>query len=303
MFEQFDTNRYTIQNRLERTNTGGGSFNENSQDVLIPAFLAAYSGKDPNKVGLTPFPKIPLPNWRVDYAGLSRLEAFRKIFSSFNLQHSYSSNYSVRNFISSLEYTDPADVGLNRRLRNPTPSIVSDTGQVAGSYVPVYVMSQVVISERFAPLIGVEARTLSRITARLQYNAERIVALNLSNRQVQELRSRDVTASIGFTRNNTRLPFKTQGRNIVLKNDLQFRCDATIRDTRTVQRKLEGANANTSTAGGLNFQFKPTVNYVVNQRLNVQGYFERTVNTPHITSSFPNSTTRFGFNLRYSLSE
>jgi len=296
VFEQFDTNRYAIQNRLELTSGGDAVYNINSQDVLIPAFLAAYSGKDAGKVGLSPFPRIPLPNWRVDYAGLSRLEAFRKIFSSFNLQHSYTSNYSVRNFISSLEYTNPADVGLNPRLRYPTPSITSDSG-----YVPVYVMSQVVISERFAPLIGVEARTLSRITARLQYNAERIVALNLSNRQVQELRSRDVTASIGFTRNNTRLPFKTQGRNVVLKNDLQFRCDATVRDTRTVQRKLEGTN--TSTAGGLNFQFKPTINYVVNQRLNLQGYFERTVNSPHITSSFPNSTTRFGFNLRYSLSE
>jgi cell surface protein SprA len=236
----------------------------------------------------------------VDYAGLSRLEAFRKIFSSFNLQHSYQSSYSVRNFISSLEYDDPTAVGLNPRLRYPTPTKTSDTGTVGG-YVPVYVMSQVLISERFAPLLGVEARTLSRITARLQYNAERIVALNLSNRQVQELKSRDITASIGFTRNNTRLPFKAQGRNIVLKNDLQFRCDATIRDTRTVQRKLDGDNM--TTAGGLNFQFKPTVNYVVNQRLNVQGYFERTVNNPYITSSFLRSTTSFGFNLRYSLSE
>jgi cell surface protein SprA len=74
-----------------------------------------------------------------------------------------------------------------------------------------------------------------------------------------------------------------------------------VRDTRTVQRKLEGTN--TITAGGLNFQFKPTINYVVNQRLNVQGYFERTVNNPYISSSFLRSTTSFGFNLRYSLSE
>jgi cell surface protein SprA len=118
---------------------------------------------------------------------------------------------------------------------------------------------------------------------------------------VQELNSRDVSASVGFTRNNTRLPIKVQGRNVVLKNDLQFRCDATVRDTRTVQRKLDGDNM--TTAGGMNYQIKPTVNYVVNQRLNVQGYFERTFNGPYITTSFKRSTTTFGFNLRYSLSE
>ncbi len=296
VFEQFEANRELILNRLQTLNGGGGEYDLNSQDILIPAFMAAYGGKDVNKVGLSPFPKIPLPNWVVNYAGLSRLEAFRKIFSSFSLQHSYSSRYTVRNFISSLEYGE-GQVALNPRLNYPLPTIANDSGR----YVPVYVMSQVLISERFAPLIGVEARTLSRITARLQFNTERIVALNLSNRQVQELNSRDITASVGLTRNNVRVPFKVQGRDVILKNDLQVRCDVTVRDTRTVQRKLDGTND--TTAGGLNFQFKPTINYVVNQRLNLQGYFERTVNQPHITSSYLRSNTSFGVNLRYSLSQ
>ena len=49
----------------------GGGVSLNSMEVLVPAFLAAYTGKDPNKVGLSAFPSIKslLPNWRVTYDG------------------------------------------------------------------------------------------------------------------------------------------------------------------------------------------------------------------------------------------
>ncbi len=301
VFRKFEENRDVAWNRLNAINGELGRYDTNSQDVLIPAFIAAYSGKDVNKMNLSPFPKIPLPNWRVDYAGLSRVEALKKYFSSVNLQHSYTSNYSVRNFISAAEYSEPGTEGvlkLNNAINYPYASIPNDTG----IYVPVYVIDQVVISERFAPLIGIDVRTTNRITARIQYNTERIVALGLNNRQVQELNSKDITLSLGFTRNNVRLPFRTQGRNVVLKNDLTFRCDMSVRDTKTIQRKIEGEN--TITQGNLNCQFKPTVNYLVNERLTVQGYFERSVNNkPWFLFSYPRTVMRVGFNLRYSLSQ
>ena len=60
---------------------------------------------------------------------------------------------------------------------------------------------------------------------------------------------------------------------------------------------------NTITAGAVNFQLKPTVDYMLNQRLNLQVYFERNVNEPLITSSYRRSTTTFGFQLRFNLAE
>jgi cell surface protein SprA len=278
-------------------NLAEGEYSEKSQDVVIPAFIAAYTGKDPAQIKMSQFPSIPLPNWRVDYAGLSRLELLKNIFSSVNLTHSYTSNYSVRNYTSSLEYG--ADViNVNKgKINQQLPSLKSDSG----TYIPVYVIDQVAITERFAPLIGINVRTQSKITARVEYNQERNVLLQLSNIQVTEIQNKDIVVGFGFTRNNTRLPFKTNGKNTVLKNDLNFRCDFTLRNAKTIQRSIEEGSS--MTAGNLGIQFKPAITYTVNQRLNLQMYFDRNINDPRISTSFKRSNTSFGVQLRYSLSQ
>src|SRR5690606_9085809 len=92
-----------------------------------------------------------------------------------------------------------------------------------GEPVPVYVISQVLISEQFAPLVGISLRTKSRVIANLQYRTKRDLALNISNAQVSELNSKDISFELGYTKNNMKLPFKSQGRTVVLKNDVTFR--------------------------------------------------------------------------------
>ena len=44
-------------------------YGSTSQDVLIPAFLSAYAGRDALNTSLNPMPSIPLPNWRINYGG------------------------------------------------------------------------------------------------------------------------------------------------------------------------------------------------------------------------------------------
>ena len=46
------------------------------QDVLIASFMAAYTGKDANKISLNRFPKVPIPNWRLSYNGLTKYSFF-----------------------------------------------------------------------------------------------------------------------------------------------------------------------------------------------------------------------------------
>ena len=88
---------------------------------------------------------------------------------------------------------------------------------------------------------------------------------------------------------------------IVLKNDVTFRMNISISDNKTIQRKVD--DIGTVTNGNINFQLRPNISYVVNQKLTVQGYFERTVNEPLVTNSFPRSTTRFGIQVRFSLAQ
>ena len=131
-------------------------------------------------------------------------------------------------------------------------------------------------------------------------------ALNLSNAQVTELKNADVTVDIGFTKANLKLPFKINGKVTTLKNDLTFACAVTIRDTKTAQRSIKTINnidtqESIVTQGNLNFQIRPTLNYVVNQRISLQAYFDHTLNSPYVSNSFRRTTTAFGVQLRFNL--
>lgn len=294
-FKNFENYREIIRDRLNAMNPAG-EYTSNSQDVLIPAFLAAYTDKDPKSVNLTSFPKWPLPNWRIDFAGLGKIPALAEIFSSINLTHSYSSEYSVNNYTNSLFYEDL--ISLDNPIENYQPATKTNE---KGDLVPVYVVSQVVISERFAPLIGINLRTKNRMSARVEYKTERNLALNMSNAQITEMKSNDFSVDFGYTKSKLKLPFQFQGKTIVLDNDIQFRLNLTIRDTKTIQRKID--ELNTITQGNINFQLRPTVQYTVNDRLNVTLYFERNINEPRISSSFKRSTTSFGTQIRFSLAQ
>jgi cell surface protein SprA len=298
VFKRFEENLDIVKQRFKAFN--GAEFDSTSQDVIIPAFLAAYSGNDASGISLSPFPRTPLPNWRVDYTGLGKIGFLQDVFQSVTISHAYQSSYSVLNYANSLEATDHSLVSIDKSIEDYNRTYFGQQN-ADGDYVPLYVISQVLISEQFAPLVGINVRTKSRLTARAEYKTKRDLALNISNAQVTELNTKDISCEIGFTKNNMKLPFKSQGRTIVLKNDVTFRMNFSISDNKTIQRKVD--DLSTITNGNINFQLRPNISYVVNQKLTVQGYFERTVNEPLVTNSYPRSTTRFGIQVRFSLAQ
>ena len=296
LFSNFERYRSIIQQRLEGQSVAPGEFGINGQDVLIPSFLAAYLGKDPSTASLNPFPKTPLPNWRLDYRGLSRLKGLSELFSSINITHAYTSTYDVSNFSNSLQYQRGLEL-FNSLQRIQRPNLTNLEGQ----FIPIYVLNQVVLSERFAPLIGIDLLTKQRMNIAVNYNRERNLGMNFSNSQVTEQRSNDFSLTLSYTKAGMKIPFKIDGTQKVLKNDLQMRLDAKVVDTQQIQRKIE--EKATVTNGNFNLQFRPTVSYVINRNLNLTIYFERTINDPRVTTAFRRSTTAFGGQLRFNLSQ
>ncbi|MFN9864696.1 MAG: cell surface protein SprA, partial [Bacteroidota bacterium] len=305
VFEQFKTNIGILSSRFPRIG-GVTEVNQRSQDVLIPAFIAAYSGTSVDGVSLSPFPRIPLPNWRVDYNGLTKISGLKDVFQSVTINHAYTSNYSVVNYTNSLRYSEgrgsDVDVRLSSRITD------YNTGRNFGSLastsdssllIPVYVINQVMISETFAPLIGINARTKSKISLRFEYKTKRDISLNVSNAQVTEQLGKDWSFEMGFTKNNMKLPFKDQGRTITLKNDVTFLFNITLSNTQTIQRRID--DVATVTNGNINFQLRPNIRYQINQKLSIQAYAEHSTNEPLVTSSFPRSNTRIGFKLVFNL--
>ncbi|MDW3208578.1 MAG: cell surface protein SprA [Reichenbachiella sp.] len=296
-FEKFVENREVIRQRLNLLNSNG-EYDINSQDVLIPAFIAAYSGKSAESVKLTPFPKTPVPNWRIDYAGLSKIPALKETFASINLTHAYVSTFSITNYTNSLLYNNPSALELdNSILDYPQATQLGDNGSLS----PVYVINQVDMVERFSPLIGINIRTKSKITSKIEYKKERSLSLNLSNSQVTELSSNDIAFDFGITKSKMKIPFKIKGRTSTLDNDIQFRFTFTVRDTKTIQRKIE--DVQTVTNGNINYQIRPTVSYVANQKLNITMYFEKNINEPKVSNTFPRSSSAFGVQMRFSLAQ
>lgn len=300
VFNQFEKNLDLVLERFDRQypNTSN-EYDTTGQDVTIAAFIAAYTGKDARTINLSPFPKSPLPNWRIDYTGLTKIEVLKNAFQAITLSHAYSSTYSVTNFSNSLQYSDPKAVGIGVDIEKYNNGIYGTI--IDGKVVPVYVISQVLISEQFAPLIGINLRTKNRLTIRADYKTKRDLALNISNAQVTEVSNKDVSFELGYTKNNLKLPIKTQGRTIVLKNDVTFRMNVTVTNSKTIQRKIDEQNIVTS--GNVNFQLRPNISYIVNQKLSIQMYYERTINEPAISNSFRRSTTRFGAQVRFSLAQ
>ncbi len=302
VFHRFESNLSLMRERLGRENPSRSDTSEyglTTQDVTVSAFLAAYTGKDAAASKLGSFPRIPLPNWRIDYTGLNKLDFFKEKFQSVTLSHAYNSTYSVSNYSNSLQYDKSDTLGINVNIEDYNDGLYGRV--IDGTYVPIYVLGQVFISEQFAPLIGINIRTKSKVTANFQYKTKRDLALNITNAQITELTSKDVSFELGYTKNNLKLPFKVQGETIVLKNDMTFRCNITVSDNKTIQRKVDELNIITN--GNLNFQLRPNISYVVNEKLNIQAYFERTINEPKITSSPRRATTRFGIQIRFSLAQ
>jgi cell surface protein SprA len=113
--------------------------------------------------------------------------------------------------------------------------------------------------------------------------------------------NKDWSFELGYTKNNLRLPFRDQGRVITLKNDVTFKLNMSINNSQTIQRKIDEENVVTN--GNVNIQIRPNISYVVNQKLNVQLYFDRNINEPKVSNSFPRATTKFGTKILFNLAQ
>ncbi|MEQ8519451.1 MAG: cell surface protein SprA [Cytophagales bacterium] len=300
VFQQFENNRAIVKARLDQENPNGAGYDLNNQEVLISSFFMAYTGRDAGSSSIEQFPAIPLPNWRVDYAGLGKVKWLKKKFSSINLNHAYSSTYAVSNYNSSGEYIESSIDLFTYELQPPYPTIKTEKDSIGFTYVPVFIIPTVTINESFSPLFGVNVRTKSKINASFEYRVSRNVSLNVNNRSVTEINNNDYVVSLGYTRAGMKLPFRVQGRTVTLKNDLTMRTQVTFRDSETTQRLIDQNGL--ITAGNFVFQLRPTIEYMLNQRLSLQAYFERNVNNPKISTSFKSTSTAFGIQLRFSLS-
>lgn len=300
-FDNFNAYRKIISERLAADNpnsngfaapdTFGVVYNDGyggtQQEVLALAFIAAYTGQSPNSLQTNIFPRIPMPNWRITYDGLSKLPLFKKVFTSVNLTHSYRSTYNVNSYQRNASYVDAAF---------PT---IRDISQ---NFIPRRELAQVSMTEQFGPLIGVDVTWKNNMQTRAEFRRDRNVSLTYAGVQITEVKGNEIVLGFGYRLPKFRLPFGIAGKKKVSSNSLNLTADFSARRNITIIRRLlEGVNQPTA---GLNvYSIKGAADYAVNERLNVRLFYEQTINTPVISTSFPTSNILTGVEVRFSLSQ
>jgi cell surface protein SprA len=291
-FHQMMENRQTIAERLADENPQSVGIDDStgypmgygpgSQDVLLHSFLTAYSGRDPAASGMDAFPTMPLPNWQLNYTGLSRMEWVRNFARSVTINHAYRSTYSVSNYQSTINWE---------------PEAVPERGE---NLQPEYQIAQISLNERFAPLIGMNVSWINNWSSRIEYQRSRTLALNFENYQMIESRNQDFIVGVGYRTTDFTLPFRVGGRRVTLENELNFRFDFTLRDNITVSRRIDEDRAQAN-RGSMNITISPEVDYMINDNLTAKIFWNTNITEPAVSTQHPTSFTTVGFSLRYTL--
>ncbi|GAB2764861.1 T9SS outer membrane translocon Sov/SprA [Salinimicrobium soli] len=292
IFEDFRENRLAVARRLaiengfdpDNTDAEGYpiGFGRTSQNVLLPAFLAAYSGKDVDNISLGAFRDFPLPNWNIKYTGFMRLPWFKKNFKRFSLNHGYSAGYTINQFQSNLDYDPEDDLAVDQ----------------AGNYKSEILFSNVNLTEQFNPLVRVDLEMSNSIKILADVQKDRALSLSFDNNLLTEINGNQYTLGLGYRIKDLKITTKVGGKQRILSSDLNFKADVSYRHNETVIRYLDIDNSQV-TAGQDIWAINFTADYALSKNLTALVYYDHSFSQYAISTAFPQTTIRSGITLRY----
>ena len=305
LFAQFLENRSIIAGRLAEANpdpysnqmvldTMNGQYypagySANSQTVLLTAFLATYMGKDAGSMGFSPFQKFPLPNWNINYNGLNKVQFLKKWFTNITLSHRYTSTYSIGNF-----YTDATISGLNDYDYGSETQVNS-----MGDYVPPVSMEGVQITEQFNPLFRIAVNMVNSFQFNFSLQKNRTLMLSFSNNQLTETTRDGFTVGAGYRFKDVKFNVRFADKVHKLKSDIVVQLNLTYNSNKTNIRKIN-QNLSQISSGSSVWMAELSGEYALTTNLTVKAFFQTNINTPYISNSYPNSTTKGGLTIRFS---
>ncbi len=321
LFDEFEANRNIISARLGGSSVSHGrdsgfveGYGRVQQDVLLPAFIAAYSGQDAKTMELDGnnnylnvlLKTIPKVNWQVTYDGLSKLPWFKEYFQSFSVSHGYKSNLTVNSF-NTEQFFDASQPRLLDNNQN---------------FYSRFEVPNVVISEQFSPLFGIDVKLKNDLSLRGEFSKSRNLAMSFMDYRLAESKSTEYLVSVGYTMKDVVFGFLQQGGKKKKKSkkkkdeekndpknkgkkkekggDLTFDFDFSYSNNITYNHTLDESSTE-PTRGSKDITISPSVDYDVNERLNIRLFFERRQTIPATSASFPITNTRGGVTVTFSI--
>lgn len=290
-----------------------GTVSKYSADVMVPAFLSAYTSMGGKSLSIFPTLARLLPNWTLRYSGLVQLPWLRDVFKSFNINHSYKSIYAVGSYSSYSTFQEYMN-GLG---------FISDA--TTGNPVPgsMFNVSTVSINEAFSPLLGIDMTFHNNLTCKLEYRKTRVLSLSMTSIQVNEAVSNDWVVGMSYKINNFKLFGGGRRRRVRSSNagrqnnnssstsstargsgfntDLNLRLDLSYRKQASICRDIATMTSSAS-SGNTAFKLSFSADYTLSRLLTMSFYYDRQTNTPLLSSSsYPTTTQDFGLSLKFSL--
>jgi cell surface protein SprA len=325
LFKEFEQNRVLVANRMGQAPPGSHDNTEDAkrgfpkgygryhQNVLVPSFLAAYTGTDANTMEVSTdymndvvLKLLPRPNWRLTYNGLSRVEPFSAVFSSFSLNHSYRGTLTVNSFQTNLQYDREAPTKLD-----PTKL----------DFFSRFEVPNVQIQEQFNPLVGVDMRLKNDMSFKVEYKTNRTLNMGFVDNRLHETKGEDFTIGFGYKLKEVKLGFlssKNKSRNNqsqqrpgqsgtgILRGgqgqagDLDITFDFSIKDDITTIHELD-TDLQEPSRGNRTVSILPQATYQLNKQLSLRFFFDYRKNVPKTSQGYPTTNIRSGVTVRFSL--
>ena len=290
-----------------------------SADVMVPAFLSAYTVGAGKSLAIFPTLSRLLPNWNVRYTGLSKLPWVQEHLKSLTLNHAYKSVYSVGSYASYSSWQEYMN-GLG---------FITDQSTGALQPSSMYNVSTVSINEAFSPLLGIDATFQNNLTAKLEYRTTRVLNLSMTSVQINEALSRDWVVGLAYKISDFNLfgvagsrkikkaqtPRKTSNssqnspasqassvsRKSGVNHDLNLRLDVSFRKQASITRDI-ASGVSSASSGNSAFKFSFMADYTLSRLLTITAYYDSQTNTPLLaSSSYPTTTHDFGLSMKFSL--
>lgn len=332
LFRTFSDNRRVISARLAdlagitapHPDDGLGyreGYGQFQQDVIIPAFLSAYTGEDPLTTELYQDARefrniMPRPNWRVTYNGLSKIKGLDEIFQNVSITHGYRSSLTINSF------------NTNFLFDNSNPFGEENLNPQTNSYYARFEIPTMVVDESFSPLIGIDMRMKNGMNVSLDFKKARRLSFSLLTNELDENNTTEYVigfghrlkdVNIGFLQGNSKKKRKNkndkneqeppsalpgggrQGQGAPQANDLNIKFDFSFRDDVTVKHTLGQNIPGLRTRGARTLRISPSVDYSVNSQLNLRLFMDYNSTVPYTSNGFPITNFQGGLTLRFSL--
>lgn len=313
-FDDFRNNRLIIANRLAEQHYGSGvviprygdannpipadtdpnyaiytanqgypiGYTKSNQAVLLPSFLAAYTGSDASSSSTDIFRSFPIPNWSIKYNGLMRYKYFKDKFKRFSLQHNYRASYTINQFRSNFDYNDSPKVQ-----------------DVNTNFFNEIIMSNINLVEQFSPLIRMDFELKSSLRVLSEIKKDRALSMSFDNNLLTEVKGIEYVVGLGYRFKDvifsSRLADNPTG---IIKSDINIKADFSYRNNQTLVRYLDYDN-NQLAAGQNIWSLKLTADYSFSKNLTAIFYYDHSFSKAVISTSFPLTNIRSGFTLRY----